>query len=30
MNNGDLSGAIDYFVKANEQDGKENANAPVC
>ena len=22
MNNGDLSGAIDYFVKANEQDGK--------
>ena len=26
MNNGDLSGAIDYFVKANEQDGKENAN----
>ena len=29
MNNGDLSGAIDYFVKANEQDGKENANVSV-
>lgn len=26
LNNGDLAGAIDYFVKANELDGKENAN----
>ncbi len=26
MNNGDLTGAIDYFEKANELDGTENAN----
>lgn len=26
LNSGDLTGAIEYFVKANELDGKENAN----